>query len=365
MTETATELERRFRRLLWAYPRRYRRQRGDELLGTLLDSCPDDQSRPTAQQRRSILRSGIGCRFRVRGGRFNVVTTIVLALFCAVIGSCLGSWLSWLSAPDLPDRKATSAIAAEALNGVNPAAVWGNGSKFAYDAEYMEGGSTDPAWLVALLGGDDYGRGMRVADYVGVLSQRQWDTVVPQIKTQLETSGWEVTDHDMGAVPGTPGARSITLTANRDGHALTVTGSSDENYLELMLGREQPSGQTAGLIVGAACGLLAGWLAAVRLAWQMTVRHPRRREVVIGLAMCAFMIGVVPLAASGYIIGNLLVNPDSAHAGGPPWAPLMTFPYRPLCLLAGAMAVAAGLAAMLPNRRRSRRLAVAERSATA
>ncbi|MGH8879391.1 MAG: hypothetical protein ACRD0P_18940, partial [Stackebrandtia sp.] len=152
MTESTNNLERRFRRLLRAYPSRYRRHRGDELIGTLLDSSHDNQSRPTPQQRRNILRSGIRCRFRVRGGPLSKIAAVMVAVACAILGSCVGSLVTWLGAPDLPSRGEAEAIAAETFNGVKPDNVQGNPTLFGYDTEFLEGGSTDPAWMVAVLG---------------------------------------------------------------------------------------------------------------------------------------------------------------------------------------------------------------------
>ncbi|MGN6679307.1 MAG: hypothetical protein ACTHKL_16205 [Streptosporangiaceae bacterium] len=57
-------LERRYRRLLRAYPVRYRRERADEMLGTLLESTPPDRRWPTVREARALLAGGL----RVRSG---------------------------------------------------------------------------------------------------------------------------------------------------------------------------------------------------------------------------------------------------------------------------------------------------------
>ena len=57
-------LQRRYRRLLLAYPRAYRRRRGDELLGTLMELSRPGQRWPAPRQARALLVAGL----RVRAG---------------------------------------------------------------------------------------------------------------------------------------------------------------------------------------------------------------------------------------------------------------------------------------------------------
>ncbi|HMH94538.1 MAG TPA: hypothetical protein VK586_26065 [Streptosporangiaceae bacterium] len=58
-----TALERRWRWLLRAYPAWYRRERGDEILGTLMEASPPGRRRPSLRDARLLGPSG-GC-----GGR--------------------------------------------------------------------------------------------------------------------------------------------------------------------------------------------------------------------------------------------------------------------------------------------------------
>lgn len=57
-------LERRYRRLLLAYPAAYRRERGAEILDTLLESAAPGQRRPGAREVAALLLGGL----RVRAG---------------------------------------------------------------------------------------------------------------------------------------------------------------------------------------------------------------------------------------------------------------------------------------------------------
>lgn len=59
-----SEYERRCRLLLRAYPLRYRQFRGEELLGTLLDTAPPHQDLPTLRTSWDIIRGGLLFRLR-------------------------------------------------------------------------------------------------------------------------------------------------------------------------------------------------------------------------------------------------------------------------------------------------------------
>ena len=55
-------LERRCRSLLRAYPRWYRRQRGDEMLATLLEASQPGQRWPSARDTRALIMGGLRVR---------------------------------------------------------------------------------------------------------------------------------------------------------------------------------------------------------------------------------------------------------------------------------------------------------------
>lgn len=56
-------LERRYGRLLLAYPAPYRAVRGDEILGTLMEAARPGQTRPALRERRALLLGGLRVRF--------------------------------------------------------------------------------------------------------------------------------------------------------------------------------------------------------------------------------------------------------------------------------------------------------------
>jgi hypothetical protein len=61
------DLERTYRRLLVCYPRRFRDEHGEELLGVLLASARDGQHRPALLECADLIRNGLGLRLRRRG----------------------------------------------------------------------------------------------------------------------------------------------------------------------------------------------------------------------------------------------------------------------------------------------------------
>ncbi|MEU4567114.1 hypothetical protein [Micromonospora sp. NPDC023956] len=61
------DLERRYRRLLRAYPPEYRRTRGDEIVGTYLDLAGPHDRRPSLADAADLLRGGLRQRLRAAG----------------------------------------------------------------------------------------------------------------------------------------------------------------------------------------------------------------------------------------------------------------------------------------------------------
>ncbi|MEV0156862.1 hypothetical protein AB0H57_24465 [Micromonospora sp. NPDC050686] len=62
-----TELERRYLRLLWAYPAAYRRARGAEIVGTYLDLAAPGRRWPAPADALDLARGGLAARLRAAG----------------------------------------------------------------------------------------------------------------------------------------------------------------------------------------------------------------------------------------------------------------------------------------------------------
>jgi hypothetical protein len=90
-----TPLEQRYRLLLRAYPGRYRRERGEEIIGTLLEATPAGQNWPRPRDTRTLIMGGL----RVRAGQDQRLTTAVNLRLAALLGVALA--LLWLIAGNL------------------------------------------------------------------------------------------------------------------------------------------------------------------------------------------------------------------------------------------------------------------------
>jgi len=105
----ATELlRRRYQRLLWAYPAWYRRERGLEMVTTLLDTAEPGRRWPAVADAADVVRGGLRCRLQLPRGPILLIVAAVVALFAAVAGSSLASMASAsvLATPPTEDEAA-------------------------------------------------------------------------------------------------------------------------------------------------------------------------------------------------------------------------------------------------------------------
>jgi hypothetical protein len=90
-----TALERRCRWLLHAYPAWYRRQRGEEILATLLEASPPGRSWPSPRDARALLMGGL----QIRAWRNHRLTTAASVRQAVMLGAALA--LLWTISDDL------------------------------------------------------------------------------------------------------------------------------------------------------------------------------------------------------------------------------------------------------------------------
>jgi len=265
-------LERRYRLLLLAYPKRYRRFRGREMLTTLMDTTPAGRTRPTTGDAVSILFGGLRCRLS-RGG--SLLVAIVATVMCAMLGGVCGALLGWQGAPALPDDAAAAAIARIAAPHLPSTPEDRRDFVFGYDIPVPPGEEV----LVALLGGDDY-----TAGYV------QFTTAVPidlrASRDRLATAGWQtdLADADLTAYQGT----------------VFLHATPTSVWVKRATPPRVPILTTAGLLLGA----LAGWMLSAwsgrRLARQHT-GYKITAAIVFGLGTGAIGLPTLwNLAGIGY-----------------------------------------------------------------
>jgi hypothetical protein len=101
-------LERRYRRLLRAYPAQYRSERADEMLGTLLDTAAPGQRRPSARESAGLIAGGVRAR-AARNAGLPALASLRLAamLACATfLGILLATTAGHLSSGVRPPEQA-------------------------------------------------------------------------------------------------------------------------------------------------------------------------------------------------------------------------------------------------------------------
>ncbi|MFI5953768.1 hypothetical protein [Cryptosporangium sp. NPDC051539] len=92
--EQRNRLERRYRRLLFAYPADYRAERGDELVGTYLDTIGPDRSRLSPQDTVDLLVGGARQHLRARRASGFTGGVSIAAVLALATGSALATiWL--------------------------------------------------------------------------------------------------------------------------------------------------------------------------------------------------------------------------------------------------------------------------------
>lgn len=103
-------LERRARWLLRAYPTAYRRERGDEILGTLLEATPEGRSWPRLRDAKALVVSGL----QARAAQNRQRTTAANVRVAVMVGLTLFNSL-WVAA--YSSRVITSLMHGYAVNG--------------------------------------------------------------------------------------------------------------------------------------------------------------------------------------------------------------------------------------------------------
>jgi hypothetical protein len=78
-------LERRCRLLMRAYPAGYRRERGEEIIATLLEATPQGRRRPLARDARALIIGGL----RARAAQHRSLTTAVNLRLAVLAGVCI------------------------------------------------------------------------------------------------------------------------------------------------------------------------------------------------------------------------------------------------------------------------------------
>ena len=286
-------LERAYRRLLLAYPGRYRRRHGTEIVTTLLEMAGPDQRRPGRGEAWHLLLSGVRQRFRLPAGRPLTLLAVALVIVAAgAFGAAAGSWVGEQTFAELPADAELRALGAQAAGVTTPIAVRRDSSPWS--------ARTVTATVDAGTGWSaEQARARFVADgwSVGALT--------PQ-------PGKAVEGNADGTVTDLP-VQYTRFIARKDGLTFTVSGfvTARRGFVDVYGSPTRTAGFLPLVLAGLVLGVLAGWLGAAALSYRL--RHSRRRRLATALAAGALLTLVLPVTA---LYGNLLrVLQDTGDTG--------------------------------------------------
>ena len=265
-------LDRWYRWLLWAYPAWYRRERGQEMLTTLLDAARPGQRRPTRREVLDLAVQGVRCRLRLpRGLGYRIVALIVVP-FGALAGWAIAGGLAagMLAAP--PGEREAAEVAAAAV-GQEPYNVPGPAYRCPdyCNHQWRRGGD-------AVVVFDDVPWRNNGLDHTTVV---YWDrdlavpATIERARQWLAADGWSIDERQFPPGASGPfGAPVEGFTGYRGGVAVHVHRQADAApplHLTFEPGR-RPEALAAAAAGGAVGGLVAGW---ATIAWvsQRYRRH--------------------------------------------------------------------------------------------
>ncbi len=257
--------------LLLAYPRKYRRERGAEILETVRDVAP---TRRLLRVAVNLLGHGLRARLGRPSSRSVVVWAAVFATACALFAASFGSWLAWLGSRPLDHNELAAAIGqlypdqrVSSIDSHDPPAVF-----VIYGSPLSWNSASD------LLLGD--GNEYSLAGLGASFDQLPADSrpqVLAELRQRLRAAGWDSTEPIYSpaydCIPDDPRCdpasipTEITVSARRGDNILDVH-INDENTTPLMdfaLTRSTPRsaypfGVLAFLLGGAGGWCLFGWV---------------------------------------------------------------------------------------------------------
>ena len=260
-----TRTERRYRRLLWAYPRSYRDHRGTEILTTLLEMAADGR-RPGFH----LILSGLRQRFTLPARRpLAWVAALLAAAVLGGFGAAAGTWIAWRTAAAVPSDRNVRTLNAALTGMPADAAVY-------HDTSAQRG----PDVVIRADGTADWS--------------------ASRIRDALTGAGWQITslqegdartmlseDADSG-IPtryGTWTATSGGLKMYGDGWVITGTPYTGQAGYSITVWPVEPTVLRPLTVAGTVAGLLAGWLLVAALA---------RRRLATGLSTAGLAAATLP-----------------------------------------------------------------------
>ncbi|MCN0180111.1 hypothetical protein [Salinispora arenicola] len=317
------ELERWYRRLLWAYPIGYRRTHGQEILTTLMDSAEPGQRTPNRADVADLLRGALRQWFRLPTGIPAVATAMVVAVALGAAGAVAASWLAWQTAAGLPSNTVAQQIA-ETVGGAKLTTP-----------DFQRLDDTQKIW-----------RGVHVQE----LSRPAPPWGIDTAQARLQADGWTlgpVVKHYLSP-PRLNEVSYHTFQATRGGLVLTVDArpNSASGHLHAVITPAQPTWEPGAVLLGCLVGVITGWVLTGWTMYRLRRRSLPRRLAAFTLGLTALGLAALPTAAIWF---KTLDNFIFIEPGLDPYAIL------PLCRLImldpaakqGGEALAIGLAILV------------------
>ncbi len=276
-------LERGYRRLLLAYPRRHRHRHGTELVTTLLEMAAPGQRRPRIGDALHLVASGLRLRFRLPAGRpLMALAALLTALTMGGFGAAAGSWLGAQTFADLPDDAAMARFMQQA-----------GGSQ----GELLPHRSASPWQAESVTLTTHHGGG-------------SWDA--EQVRQRFAADGWSVsgltpvsghsyTVHEDGTETETR-LSGAQFAAGSDGLIVHVRGWDDGHH-SIWAGPTRTAVFLPLVVVGTAVGLVVGWLIAAAVAYRIAAAAPGRRVTAAALWGITLLALALPTVA---LYGNVM-----------------------------------------------------------
>ncbi len=320
-----SRLERRYRRLLLCYPRAYRRERADEIVGTLLELAPEGRTRPTLREAFNLVRHGLRARLGRPASRTVVVWAGLTAVLCGLFAAAAGTRLGWEAARPLPSEQEALAVFTDVLPGhridrlqLDQGLFSVAGREVTWSEFFLQGSDADWHQTSAAAGFTD---GLPPIDHRQTLRTAQerlraagWD---PHPVMPLDVNGCatcEQVDQPLRyTMSATRGDTVLTLYLNTPE---TTPKGVDGGYLSIILRRAAPwtvypAGIGCGLL-----GLVVGWMV---FGWAS--RRLEGRPATQALA--AIPYGLAMLIWTGVVMVGLWEKvPWHVRTPRPNWEPM-------------------------------------------
>jgi hypothetical protein len=268
-SQAHVELERWYRRLLWAYPIGYRRSHGDEILTMLMDCAEPGRRVPARADVVDLARGAVRQWFRLPVGLSAVVAAVVAVVVLGAVGAAGGSWLAWLTTIDVPSDAA-------ALRTAGTAAGAPLAAPLVDRREYLRAD-----W-----------RGVQVEN-PHQLGFPNWTIEAAQVR--LQADGWT-----LGRVD--PRYENNTLLndgrqrfeATRDGLALQVYAytapETAGTIVVIFVGPAPPSWEAGAILLGWLVGAITGWFLTGWAIYRLRRRALPRRMAALALGLTALWL---------------------------------------------------------------------------